>query len=129
LDAIIIYKMKWIRAKEQTGTWTTEEHDRFLEALDKYGKNWRAIERVVGTRTASQARSHAQKHFLKNDRANSSSSGLTPSMLPTMAKVVRDIGVQYGEGVKFRQIPFTTDQLPLLPLLPQLPLDSFPYYP
>lgn len=33
--------------------------------LQLYGKNWKKIEEVVGTRSGSQIRSHAQKFFLK----------------------------------------------------------------
>ena len=33
--------------------------------LRLYGKNWKKIEEVVGTRNGSQIRSHAQKFFLK----------------------------------------------------------------
>lgn len=46
------------------GRWTTEEHDRFIEGLKKYGKNWNMVSAFVGTRKSDQTRSHAQK-FLK----------------------------------------------------------------
>lgn len=50
---------------EVTGRWTKTEHQKFLEALKLYGKNWKQIQEYVGTRSATQARSHAQKYFAK----------------------------------------------------------------
>lgn len=48
-----------------TGRWTEEEHERFLEAMRIYGKDWDAIEDYVGTRDSTHCRSHAQKFFHK----------------------------------------------------------------
>ena len=48
-----------------TGRWSKAEHKRFLEALNLYGKNWKKVQEYVGTRTTTQARSHAQKYFAK----------------------------------------------------------------
>ncbi|CAI0544168.1 unnamed protein product [Linum tenue] len=47
--------------------WTEEEHRRFLEGLEKYGKgDWRSISRnAVISRTPTQVASHAQKYFLR----------------------------------------------------------------
>lgn len=36
-----------------------------MKALNLYGKSWKKVEEYIGTRTASQARSHAQKYFGK----------------------------------------------------------------
>ncbi|KAJ1443858.1 SANT/Myb domain [Sesbania bispinosa] len=43
-------------------SWSEEEHDKFLEALQL---DWKKIEDFVGSKTVIQIRSHAQKYFLK----------------------------------------------------------------
>ncbi|KAG5175592.1 hypothetical protein JKP88DRAFT_196747, partial [Tribonema minus] len=50
---------------EQTGRWTKGEHDLFLKALGVYGKEWKRVAAMVGTRTVVQTRTHAQKYFQK----------------------------------------------------------------
>jgi SHAQKYF class myb-like DNA-binding protein len=46
--------------------WTEEEHQRFLDALQTVGpKDVKAIASFVGSRSATQVRTHAQKYFLK----------------------------------------------------------------
>ena len=54
---------------QTTGRWTKEEQQKFLEALDLFGKDWKKVQAYVGTRTTTQARSHAQKYFAKKDKA------------------------------------------------------------
>jgi MYB-related transcription factor LHY len=50
------------------GRRTEAEHNRFIEGLKLYGKDWRLIEEHIGTRTVSQMRSHAQKYYLRLDK-------------------------------------------------------------
>jgi len=50
------------------GRWTKEEHNRFVEAIQLHGKNWKKVEEAVGSRTGAQIRSHAQKYFLKIEK-------------------------------------------------------------
>jgi len=46
--------------------WTPAEHNRFVEALDKFGrKDVKSIAKYVETRNATQVRTHAQKYFLR----------------------------------------------------------------
>lgn len=41
---------------EHTGRWTRREHELFLEALKKYGKEWKKVASAVKTRTVVQTR-------------------------------------------------------------------------
>lgn len=49
----------------KTGRWSADEHDRFLEALRIYGKDWEEIEKHVGTRKLPNIRAHGQKFLEK----------------------------------------------------------------
>eukprot|EP00189_Rhodosorus_marinus_P011385 CAMPEP_0184743804 /NCGR_PEP_ID=MMETSP0315-20130426/6598_1 /TAXON_ID=101924 /ORGANISM="Rhodosorus marinus, Strain UTEX LB 2760" /LENGTH=395 /DNA_ID=CAMNT_0027215221 /DNA_START=161 /DNA_END=1348 /DNA_ORIENTATION=+ len=56
--------------------WSTEEHKRFLEAVEKFGqKDVRAIANYVGSRNPTQVRTHAQKYFLKLQRKPTAEAG------------------------------------------------------
>ena len=47
------------------GRWSFQEHIKFIEAIVEYGKNWKEVQKYIGSRSSAQARSHAQKFFLK----------------------------------------------------------------
>jgi SHAQKYF class myb-like DNA-binding protein len=68
-----------MRVAQQTylknrGHWTQEEHEKFLQALELYGRDWKKIVQHVGSRTSNQVRSHAQKYFLKLEKRQNLSS-------------------------------------------------------
>jgi len=57
------------KKSSQPRYWRKDEHERFLEALDKYGrKDVKSIAMHVRTRNPTQVRTHAQKWFLKQKR-------------------------------------------------------------
>jgi len=47
------------------GRWSMDEHHRFIEAINQFGREWDKVQAVVKTRSLAQVRSHAQKYFLK----------------------------------------------------------------
>ena len=51
-----------------SGRWTKEEHERFLKALELYGRDWKKVQVYVATRSTTQTRSHAQKYFAKIEK-------------------------------------------------------------
>ena len=57
------------KTESQNGRWTKEEHTRFIDAIIKYGNDWKKVQRHVATRTSTQARSHAQKFLMKLKRS------------------------------------------------------------
>jgi SHAQKYF class myb-like DNA-binding protein len=54
----------------KSGRWQPEEHQKFLEAIVQFGNEWKKVEEYVGSRSSTQARSHAQKFFVKIKRTN-----------------------------------------------------------
>lgn len=59
--------------KYNTGRWTDEEHRKFMEGIQLFGKDWKKVQQYVGTRTSAQSRSHAQKVLAKTLYGKSSS--------------------------------------------------------
>eukprot|EP01103_Thecamoeba_quadrilineata_P010196 TRINITY_DN2128_c0_g1_i1.p1 TRINITY_DN2128_c0_g1~~TRINITY_DN2128_c0_g1_i1.p1 ORF type:complete len:264 (-),score=48.98 TRINITY_DN2128_c0_g1_i1:80-832(-) len=56
---------------KQRENWTESEHDRFVQAIKLFGRDWKKIEAFVQTKTVIQIRSHAQKYFMKVQKNNS----------------------------------------------------------
>lgn len=48
-----------------SGRWTNEEHEKFIEGILKFGNEWKRVQSIIKTRSSTQARSHAQKFFLR----------------------------------------------------------------
>ena len=47
------------KGPKKIGRWTQEEHEKFLDALRQYGKDWHMIQRHVKTRKVTNVRAHA----------------------------------------------------------------------
>ena len=91
--------------------WTVDEHQRFLDAIEKFGRQWPKVRQAVGayplshgqsgraagivrltlcaakgTKTVQQVRSHAQKHFLKAIKNGSGETVPPPARVHSRAK-------------------------------------------
>lgn len=54
------------KSRSQSRYWTADEHKQFLVGLEKFGtRDVKSIATFVGTRNATQVRTHAQKYFLR----------------------------------------------------------------
>ena len=51
--------------KFNVGRWTKEEHKNFLKGMKEYGNDWKMVQKIIKTRSSTQARSHAQKYFMR----------------------------------------------------------------
>jgi SHAQKYF class myb-like DNA-binding protein len=99
LSKIIIFKKNNHKEKKDKkgnlneGRWSYEEHIKFIEALVKFGKNWKDVQKYVGTRTTAQARSHAQKFLLKLKmfKANNSAFDFSNSNIKNLLNVIEEI--------------------------------------
>ena len=70
---------------ENTGRWTSEEHQLFLDGLDAYGKEWKRIAELIKTRTVVQIRTHAQKYFQKVAKAREQANEKIPATFRSTA--------------------------------------------
>eukprot|EP00750_Incisomonas_marina_P001669 INCI1150.1.p1 GENE.INCI1150.1~~INCI1150.1.p1 ORF type:complete len:446 (-),score=63.09 INCI1150.1:186-1523(-) len=64
------------------GRWTPSEHATFVDGLSKHGHDWRAISRLVQTRTPLQVRTHAQKYFHRQNQAKQSKEAVATANKP-----------------------------------------------
>mmetsp|Transcript_10003 Transcript_10003/g.26680 ORF Transcript_10003/g.26680 Transcript_10003/m.26680 type:complete len:368 (+) Transcript_10003:136-1239(+) len=95
--------------------WSPDEHERFLEALQKFGvRGYSNIAAFVGTRTPRQVRTHAQKFRLRMEREAGS-----------MADWDKDGVVSDGGGTSPSNSPSriaAASQLPTAPLSKETPV-------
>ena len=55
--------------RRESGRWSEQEHAIFLQGLEfRPSISWKAISKMIQTRTARQTRTHAQKYFEKLKR-------------------------------------------------------------
>lgn len=113
-------------------SWTEPEHDKFLEALQLFDRDWKKIEAFIGSKTVIQIRSHAQKYFLKVQKSGANEhlppprpkrkaahpypqkASKSAPMLPLAASAFQDSPslseqgfVQRPESSGFQKVPFT----------------------
>lgn len=65
LIKIHLRSLKSKKSVYNIGRWTEDEHRRFIEAILKYGNDWKNVQKHIRTRSSTQSRSHSQKFFLK----------------------------------------------------------------
>ena len=54
--------------RNDPGRWSSEEHEKFLHCMQKFGRDWPRIMEAVGTRNIESIRSHGQKVFIRLER-------------------------------------------------------------
>ena len=54
-----------VNEKFNTGKWSDEEQEKFIEGILEFGNEWKKVQQIIKTRSSTQARSHGQKFFLR----------------------------------------------------------------
>lgn len=84
------------RVRTTNGRWTKTQNDRFMKGLERFGRDWVCVQKVVKTRTLTQVRSHAQKVFLKlsyneiEELIPQESSSSEPKIIPKLENVEQE---------------------------------------
>ena len=96
-------KTKKNEQPSKEGRWTFEEHYHFLEAISKYGSNWKKIEEemISKARTRLQIISHFQKFFKKLKTCKDSKLGIDFTSksivnLEDMIQHIKTVNVNYN---------------------------------
>jgi SHAQKYF class myb-like DNA-binding protein len=79
----------------KTGRWSKEEHKKFIEAICKFGNEWKKVQQYIKSRSSTQARSHAQKFFLRLKKKFNLSNKDSETSIAELAKLPEDIIINY----------------------------------
>ncbi|KAK9075349.1 hypothetical protein SSX86_003672 [Deinandra increscens subsp. villosa] len=95
-------------------SWTEPEHDKFLEALQLFDRDWKKIEAFIGSKTVIQIRSHAQKYFLKVQKSGTHEHLPPPrpkrkAAHPYPQKAAKSAPVLPNAATSFQSAPALTD--------------------
>ncbi|KAF0700072.1 Aste57867_9391 [Aphanomyces stellatus] len=106
---------------EGTGTWTVQEHERFLAGIAMYPNGpWKSVAAIVKTRTVRQLRTHAQKYrekLARRDRRVRGSSVSSPSSTSSSfdePEAVEDVEFDFDPIAFTRPVIQTDDCLEFL---------------
>ena len=80
----------------RAGRWTEDEHSKFIKGLLEYGNDWKMVQKIIKTRSSTQARSHAQKFFLKINKIIKSQK--LQSNPETLLKYIYNSNKNFNEG-------------------------------
>lgn len=108
--------------RNTVGRWTPEEHQLFLDGLEKHGKSWKKIAQMIQTRTLVQIRTHAQKYLQKQQwNENGTTNGLLGLRSPSTIGVKRASPHIIHHPMFFPIMPAENYMIP-----PTVPWDSIP---
>ena len=79
----------------RTGRWSKEEHRKFIEAICKFGNEWKKVQQYIKSRSSTQARSHAQKFFLRLKKKFNLSNKDSETSIAELSKLPEDVIINY----------------------------------